>query len=329
MKDTFVYKIASYIWRKTYVKYRNWYREVKYRRYWEEHRTCEGNRNADKTFYIVRRREVYIGLFSYYMTNICQVKKALEKGYIPVIDLQNNANMYLKQEQIGKVNAWEYYFEQPCGYTLDDVKGSKNIILGSGYWREYGMFPYNDVNYLMDRNGEIAQYREIARKYFKFNETVQQKIDAEWKPFEKKNVLGVLCRGTDYTSSRPKGHNIQPSLQQMFDKVNNVLQDYGCDAIFLGTEDKSIYDKFKEKYGDIVYTNRKKFIEYHGEKSIGKLVTCNIDDAYDEGLEYLVTIALLAKCRCFVGGHTSGTVGVMLMNEAFEYCYIFDLGLYE
>lgn len=329
MKDTFVYKIASFIWRKTFIKCRECYRDRKYREYWEEHRICEGNRNPDKTFYVVRRREVYIGLFSYYMTNVCQVAKALENGYIPVIDLQNSANMYLKPEQIGKVNAWEYYFEQPCGYSLGDIKGSKNIILGGGYWREYGMFPYNDINYLMDRDGEIAKYREIARKYFRFNGTVQQKIDAEWKQFERKKVLGVLCRGTDYTSNRPHGHCIQPSLQEMFVKVEDVLQTYGCDSIFLGTEDKLIYDEFKEKYGDMVFTNRKKFIEYHGEGSIGKLVTCNVEDAYEEGLEYLVTIALLSKCDCFVGGHTSGTVGVMLMEESFEYCYIFDLGLYE
>jgi hypothetical protein len=268
-------------------------------------------------------------LFSYYLSNVCLAQKALEKGYIPVIDLQTTANMYLKPEQVGKVNAWEYYFEQPCGYSLDDIKGSRHIILGDGFCREQDLFPYKDIPYLMDQDGGIAKYRETAKKYFRVNDTVQKKIDAEWKKMEGKKTLGVLCRGTDYTSNKPHGHCIQPSLQEMFDKVDEVLENNGCDFIFLGTEDRQIYEAFRKKYGDAVYTNRRKFLDYHGEHSIGKLVTNEVADAYEEGLEYLVTIALLSKCSCFVGGHTSGTVGVMLMNEGFEYSFIFDLGLYE
>ena len=57
-------------------------------------------------------------------------------------------------------------------------------------------------------------------------------------------------------------------------------------------------------------------------------MTNNVVDAYQEGMDYLVTIVTLSKCNCFVGGHTSGTVGVILMNEKFDYQYIFDLGLY-
>lgn len=325
--DSFIYKVVSFIWRKTYIQYKEFLREKKYRKYWEEHRVSLGNQNEDLNFFIIRRREPYIGLFSFYITSVFQVNKALEMGYIPIIDLQNNENIYLNQNQIGRVNAWEYYFKQPCGYNLNDIKHSKNIILGSGYVKE--MFHYNDINYLLDKNGEIRKWKEIARKYFCLSEAATHKIECIYNSFLGERVLGVLCRGTDYTSSQPSGHHRQPSLDELFIKVDEVIIVHQCTKIFLGTEDILIYKKFKEKYGEKVYTNRKKFVEYHGEKSIGKVVINEVSDKYEEGMDYLVAIAVLSKCNCFIGGHTSGTVGVILMNKEFDYCYIFDLGLYN
>ena len=36
------------------------------------------------------------------MTNMAMVKYALDKGYIPVIDMQTEKNTYLDEEQVGK-----------------------------------------------------------------------------------------------------------------------------------------------------------------------------------------------------------------------------------
>lgn len=324
--NTILYHVLSKLWRNTYIRAKRNREERKYNHYWMEHVETYGNENTDKVFYVIRRRELYIGLFSYYLTCVDQVAKAIEKGYIPIIDLQNNPNMYLKKEQIGKVNAWEYYFKQPCGYSLSDISRSKLVIWGSGWVED--IFPYNDVAFLLSRNGEISKYKRIAKKYFGLSDEAQNIVKETTQLLEGKRTLGVLCRGTDYTSNKPTGHHIQPSVCQMFEKIDGVLAEYSCEQIFLGTEDEDIYNRFKEKYGERVITNRKKYIEYHGENSIGKLVTNNVVDAYQEGMDYLVTIVTLSKCNCFVGGHTSGTVGVILMNEKFDYQYIFDLGLY-
>ncbi len=321
------YQIASFLWRKTFIKIRDKYMDIQYNKYWKEHRVSEGKKNGEKTFFVVRRREVYIGLFSYFMTFVYQVAKAIEKGYIPVIDMQNSANMYLKKEQVGKVNAWEYFFEQPYGYGLEDIKGSKNIIWGSGWVEE--MFPYMDINYLLNTNGEMNRWKYIAHNYFRINLNIKEEIEKYLEPYTNYRMLGVLCRGTDYTYNKPKGHAIQPSIEQMFIKIDEIKEIYMCDIIFLGTEDKSIYMAFKEKYEEKVITNRNDFIEYNGENAIGKLVTEGERDLRKEGIDYLMTISILAHCNCFIGGHTSGTVGVMLMNQKFDYTYIFDLGTYE
>lgn len=322
-----IYSFAKVVWHATYIRCRDRFHDWKYRKYWSEHRVCNGHEYADKTFYIVRRREVYTGLFSDFIAYVYKTKLALDKGYIPIVDMQTSQNMYLKEEQIGKVNAWEYFFRQPGGYSLENTLKAKNVIWGSGYTEE--LFPYMDVKYLLDEKSGFSLYQQIAQQYFNLSVEAQEMVEHFFDSVLKGHkVLGVLCRGTDYTSNKPTGHPIQPDIEQMFAKLDDVMEKYQCTKIFLGTEDKEIYSRFLEKYGEKVTTSRKQFITYNGENAIGKLIQENVKDLKAEGMEYLVTIALLARCDCFVGGHTSGTVGVMLMNDRFEYKYIFDLGVY-
>lgn len=327
MKKSGICLLAKKIWRATYIRIRDNIKERNYEKYWGEHCVHNGKEHADKTFYIIRRREVYTGMFSDFLIYVYKVKRALDHGYIPIIDMQTSENMYLSKDQIGKVNAWEYYFKQPCGYSLEDITHAANVIWGSGYTEE--CFPYLDADYLLDPHSDFKVYQKIAKRYFQLNDEAQRLVDDFYdRSLSGEKVLGVLCRGTDYTGNRPSGHPIQPDVETVFEKVDEVCARYQCTKIFLGTEDEDIYTKFREKYRDQVVTNRQQFIAYHGEHSIGKLLRTNVKDLKGEGMEYLVTIALLSRCNCFVGGHTSGSIGVMLLNDEFEYRYLFCLGFY-
>lgn len=321
--------LLKVIWRHTYIKVRDRRQVRRYENNWKERKVCRGLENKDKVFYIARRREVYVGLFSFFIVFVNHVKNAVDKGYIPVIDMQNNANIYLKEEEIGHINAWEYFFKQPMGYSLQDIRHSRNIIVGSGYYGE--MFPYKDANYLLDSGGGIAEYKKIVKQYFRLSDKAQEEVDNAYARLIAKEdrMLGVLARGTDYTGNRPSGHPVQPTLEQLFQETDKVMEEYHCNKIFLGTEDYNIYNAFCKRYFGKVVTNRSDFVEYHGENSIGKLINHQVADVKREGMDYLVTIVILSKCHCFIGGNTSGTAGVMLLEEGFEYKYIFDLGLYD
>jgi len=170
-----IHLLAKKIWHATYIRFRDFTVERKYKRYWGEHRSRGGTKYKDKIFYIVRRRELYTGLFSNFMIYVYKTKAALDAGYIPVIDMQKSKNIYLNKDQVGKVNAWEYYFKQPSGYSLNDVAKAKNIIWGSGYSDE--CFPYRDVNYLLNVDGDFGKYRYVAKKYFKLSDEAQKRVD--------------------------------------------------------------------------------------------------------------------------------------------------------
>ena len=112
---------------------------------WREKKVSYGAENPEHTFFVARRANCKVGLFSLVMTNMGLVKYALDRGYIPVIDMQSGKNTYLEEEQVGKINAWELYFQQPCGYELADIAESRNVILSSGLIGEELEFPDDSI----------------------------------------------------------------------------------------------------------------------------------------------------------------------------------------
>lgn len=289
-----------------------------------------GKDNPDKIFFVIRRNASNVGLFSYVVTNIGWIKYAVDQGYVPVVDMQNYYNTYITQENIGKTNSWEYYFKQPCGYSMDDISHSKNIILSS-------------LDFSAARNPDplsvdkFKSWQEYAQQYLAFSDEAESEIDdKEQELFSGKRVLGVLCRGTDYTSTKPKEHPIQPQVSDMILKVTEVMQQQNCEAVYLATEDETIYEDFRNRLGDKLVALQTKRFKDTGTANINELSDKIIDtlsdpakEKHDKGMDYAVTIGLLSRCNCLVAGQTSGTTGAMLLSRTYDYVYIYDLGLYE
>ena len=293
---------------------------------WRERKVSWGAENADKTFFIVRRAQCKAGLFSLVMTNMGLVKYALDKGYVPVIDMQSDRNTYLDEEQVGKLNAWEFYFEQPCGYSLEDVNKSRNVILSSGLIGKSNFFPEDRTIRNVE---EYRMWRNLFQRYFHVKKEIVEEaniLKREW--FHGERVLGVLCRGTDYTNTRPKGHPIQPEISDVIDKVNEVLKKQRCTYVYLATEDDDIYVAFKRQYGEKLKALKTRRYHNTGKENINDISAKSGESKYRLGRDYLMTILLLADCNCLVAGSAGGTLGALLMGKEYEYQYVFDLGTY-
>lgn len=292
---------------------------------WRERKVSYGKDNKEKQFYIVRRANAKVGLFSLVLTNLGHINYAIEKGYIPVVDMQNYTPFY-QGADICNINMWEYYFKQPCGYVLEDIKSSKKIILGNGIVT--GDIEYPDDNIAYDKQ-KFEFWKAVADKYLIVNEEIEKEADeiAE-KLIGTSKVLGVLARGTDYVNMRPYNHPIQPTVEQLMEKIDEVMVEQNCDKIYLATEDKGIFIKFKERYGDKVIALDVERHETSGKQNINDVRRMQKKDDYTMAKEYLITILLLSNCNCLVAGNTSGSIGALLLNKKYEYQYIFNLGRY-
>ncbi len=293
-----------------------------------EHRFIGGKKNSDKTFYVIRRSGMKLGLFSIFNTTLGRIKYAYDNNMIPVVDMQFFMNCFLDDSEYGKKNAWEFYFEQPSGYSLEEIYKSKNIILSESEIPNEG--PNDSMEFLCNQDGQLDYWRDICQKNIRLKKDVSKIVDKEYQTLisPEDKVLGVLARGTDYMKLKPAHHPVQPEIDDIINKSKEVMEQLCCNKIFLATEDINIVAKFRVAFGDRMITNNQCYVQYKGGY-ISENYSTRDNDKYKRGLEYLTTIVILSRCNCIVAGRTSGTVGASLLSKGWEYSYFFDYGNYE
>ena len=137
-----------------------------------------------------------------------------------------------------------------------------------------------------------------------------------------KNILGVMIRGTNYVALRPKGHSIQPTVEQVITDVKIYDKKYKYDFIFFATEDGEIRNKFIS-----AFDNRLKIITTKDFK-----LFLNYDDKINKIMNYmknyLLNIIILSKCLDIITSRTSGGAGIYILTEGFRHNKVYYLGYY-
>lgn len=305
---------------------------------WSERRHHSFSRlNPDKQFYVIRRQDSRVGIFSNFAAFLGHLSYTDKNNMIPVIDMKNYPNIYLDLDQIKQVNAWEYYFRQPTKYSLEEALKSKNVILGQGAPPTNFIKP--EKNLFLNVKGELDYWRNLCKKYIHLADGVQKRLEDERTKLiaGKGKILGVSCRGTDYITLKPKDHPIQPSAEMLMEQIDVAVKECGFQYIYLATEDKRIMEKMKKQYGDKLILMKRNYVEYDYHKSKKGLGANQVtiystkrkNDKYLQGMEYIVSMLLLTKCDGLITSMTSGSTGIMCMTEKpYEYLYVFDLGVY-
>lgn len=276
-------------------------------------------------YFIIRRYQDDVGLFSYFNTTLGAIAEADKRGLIPVVDFQNYATPYHSPEEIGKKNFWEFYFLQPAGISLQEAY-SGNYILSNGL-AVYD-FPGGKADLFYNVNGQLDYWRNLCKKYIKLNSDMEKKLDdATYKYLNGKGkILGVSCRGGGYTKLKPYGHPVQPTAEEVCEEIDKAMSKGKFDSVYLTVEDPDYLDVFRKYYGEerIIFFER----DYSGYKDPMYYMNCKDDIKKKTGEEYLLAMLLLTKCNGLVTTIASGSVGSMCMSSHFDYLYVFDLGLY-
>lgn len=271
------------------------------------------------------------GLFCYYNVYLSCIETFLIKGYIPIIDLKSFPNLlngYLINYT--NTNPWEYYFEQPFCYNLNDVlnKAEKKIYfecknLGKApvffqyFNKSLSIIFWNNIakNYLPIKKGIIREANIIKNRLFK----------------NSNNVLGVFIRGTDYLSVKPKRHPIVPLTENIIKDIKIMNKKYKYDMIFAVSEDKRIRKQIIKEFGyKLKYLLPKKEINYNytGKKLLYNYK--NIVGSKDNLKNYILNMVILSKCIDIITSITNGSVFVLILNKGiFRHKKIYNLGLYN
>lgn len=288
-----------------------------------------GELRYKKDIYLIRWNNPEAGLFAYVLNILGELWYAELHGYEPVIDMQTNKNTYLEENQVGKTNAWEFYFQQAGNLTVDDCARYENVYVGTGKGMPFSPCP--SVGW-MNHHRKIRMWQEFAKKYLHLKADVLAYCEQDARRMFDINdvVVGVKCRGTDYNPESAKGHPIQPKVDQVIQKTHWVMKKYGCNKVYLSTEDKKIVEVFKKEFGEKLLVSESFRVNYDiSQESCVSLYSTNRDnDKFLQGLEYVRDIYLLTKCTCLIGGINGGSAAALIMGEKYKYTNFWYLGRY-
>ena len=284
-----------------------------------------GPLNPDKTFYVIRCSHDETGLFGLYNNVVAQMKKADELHAIPIVDWQFYPNGYISEDdEVGRVNVWELYFEQPIDYSLKDIYKSKNVVMSSG----------EIVSTLGDiRNSqELSKDHEEIEKHIRLNDSTKDKLKRESLRvgIGKYSVLGLKLRGTDFTATKPQYHAIMPTNLDAIKIVEKCEHDWQVgdrhfDRIYLATEDRGILMSMKEHFGDkLIYTEGEHFSNT-GNKWMNEVIDEKRSEKhykYKRMLEYLISVYVLSECDALIAPPIGGTLGAMSIKGKYKDLYI-------
>ncbi len=265
------------------------------------------------------------------------ILKGLDKGFIPVCDLKHFKNQYFKDGRIWRDNVWEYFFEQPCGMTLEDVENSELIVRIADAQKplsEYSLTcNHLPVNQPHSNDKRIENLKNRRKECIKFNSEMTEYVENEYKKIigNDENILGVLCRGTDYYIRKPAKEHVQPNPLEVIEKIKEFTKKHPeITKIYLATEDENIYEIFKDEFGDKLIDNNQYRYTYDAEKKnfIAKIKVDRPDHNYQLAKEYLASLYILSKCKYFVGGRCGGTKIAWIMQDNWQDVYIWKLGKY-
>ncbi len=177
----------------------------------------------------------YGGLFGIWARMTAYIIRAYEKGYVPIIDLKHAGNKYFKDGRALKDNAWEYFFAQPGGVRLEDLGENSVIVFNNDEEKlppGYILEAY-DIPSVKNSKAKEHKYLREYQKQFKLSDEMQKYLEEEYHNIigDEQEILGILCRGTDYVNKRPYRHAIQPQIEEVIKKAKQLKDRYHYNKI--------------------------------------------------------------------------------------------------
>jgi len=207
-----------------------------------------GDKNPDKTFYIINRSTPGGGLFSNVTFVLNELKICDQKKFVPVIDMLNFPLIYNDLNLINGIkNSWEYYFEQPANFNLDDAYNSKKVIFSEN---EFKIDSAKSKNYILELDHpDLLKIKHYLKPKDQFYNEANNFFRDSFNSSDK--VLGVHFRGTNYKTCPRHAFCLTPEI--MINNINYLMNKFGYNKIFLCTEENIFLNKLKKYYGEKLF----------------------------------------------------------------------------
>lgn len=285
----------------------------------------------ESVYYVIScEKFVQQGLFGYVDLVLSMVHYAMKNGMIPAVDMKNYPNTYLEKDEIGKINAWELFFKSLTSTSLDTIYREKKHVIGNLKDIDWNNRPTIRGVHNQKKH---AFWSSMYGRFVQLSPKAEEYCENEYRKLlegKANHTLGVLIRGTDI--KKCKGHAIQPSIEQVIEKVEEVLRSNpSFQYIYLATEEKKNEAEMEKAFPEKIIVNQRTYydsMDYsHGLSNVS---TDRERDRYSRGMEYLSSIRLLSRCGGLVAGQCGGSFAAYYWNNnQYRYTFFWELGTVE
>ncbi len=294
-----------------------------------EKRKKFGELNPDKTFYVIRLCPPATGFLANYNYVLGYMKYAYEKGWIPVVDMENYGTLYQEDEPYnGTRNVWEYFFEQPWDpvtcrrYTLEEVYKSKNVVLGKA-----------DVQSMYDASlkDEVLKWQYEMSLRVPFKPDMQAYVDevAEVTLPKGVKVLGVPTRGSEQ-KKRIIGHAIAMNVDEILPIIKQKCLEWKFQHVFVKAEEEETIAFLEKELDNVYYTKCERIKNYDSKKDVNASMAQQTISRADSLKNYLADIKILSMCTAILGTENNGLTTAIIWNGGkFEQREVIDTGVWE
>lgn len=291
--------------------------------YWLKREFYYGPDNPDKTFYLIKQpvKENGITALVSNVMGVIGMLRAKRPDFIPVVDLgvANDLNQFTGKS--GE-DVWGMFFRQVSPYSLQEVYNSQHVVLDQN--SNLNMNPYLTEFVFSNQRAELVYGPEL-----KFTDDVQDYIDKKLSrvfPAEKKRILAVVVRGSDYLAPRvqkfvPHGITAKETLEKAIEYVKEKQFDY----VFLATEDVSYLELFRksELKDRLLYVDQER-IDYSLEENNNRLLieiyAQEKKDPVQRTLDYICVLEAVPRCDALLANVACGVVTYSLgRKQDFEF----------
>ena len=240
---------------------------------------------------------------------------AADNGMLPVVDMKYYPSIYQEEHE----NVWEVFYEQPCGVSLEDAYCSNDYLLSDMSEEWFG--------FIRKRYFFSKEYlRKNYSRFIRVNDKTKKILKDKFFDITRLNyndglrMIGICMRGTDY---RIYNHPVQPEIENIIKLAKRKYIEYNCDAYYIATEDRQIYEKLIERLeGEKVFNFNAGEVEecegYIGQQLMKK------KSGHKNAIDYMTILYMLKQCVCLVGGECGATIVSQYATEKpYEYINIF------
>ncbi len=304
------------------------------------HAVFFSKKRSKEKYCVVRYTAPTFAMFAAGVQYVFCYYKLLEKGYIPLIDIEY-AYSY-RMGRLGEHNMWDLCFKQ----TIPVAEASKkSYVLATGDLLDYSDDPKvcyeinrdDEDHYIHVQKENYKEYYANAKKYigpiWQVKDELLVELDAEiGNKLKGKKVLGVSLRecftkDVKYETEEDKSvygkHPLLPGVKETIEIVKRQLGEWECDFIFLATVYKESIELFKEEFGSKVICIERERMNINGAKmasfsmSEEEIYRANQKkrDYFDKmTISYVKEVVMLSKCDYLMGGASSGMAAALVMN---------------